>query len=270
MIGKNKVILITGGTKGIGLGVVRVFAKLGAKVYATYAWGDSLPQVESEFANYSLPPTFIQANISQEKDTVDLMGKIKEHSSHIDVFIHTVALAPIFRGEYKYKDLESCIKHSAWPLVSYTDIIKDTFNSYPHYIIALTSEGINTYLGTYDYVAATKSLMETLIKYIAARGNIRINALSPSWVDTEALELLFGKEFRDFMKIHAPKLWTTPEEIANVCVALTSGLMDSVSGQIIKVDKGQFFTDNIFEWYVNSKKSESGAPTFKSFYSSDT
>lgn len=243
-------VLITGGTKGIGLATTECFAKAGAKVYATYLWGDNVPELEQRFSDWDNKPIFIQADVSSEEDTKELMDVIEPRGTGIDVFISNAAFAPQFKENYKYKELITSIEHNVWPLVSYLDNIKSHFKSHPKYVVVTTSEGHRTFhVKNYDYVAISKTMLETLTSYINCRENIKINCVSPGMVDTEAFELVFGQPFQDFVKKHRPELMIKTEEVANVMLALCSGLMDAVSGQVIRVDNGRMFDDNAIKWH---------------------
>ncbi|EIS08347.1 putative short chain dehydrogenase domain protein [Yersinia pestis PY-48] len=116
-------------------------------------------------------------------------------------------------------------------------------------MVAITSEGHRScHITGYDYVAASKAVLETLTKYIGARENIIINCISPGVVDTEAFELVFGKKAQAFIRKFDPDFIVSPEAVGNVSVALCSGLMDAVRGQVITVDNGRMFTDNFTKW----------------------
>lgn len=64
-------------------------------------------------------------------------------------------------------------------------------------MVAITSEGHRScHITGYDYVAASKAVLETLTKYIGARENIIINCISPGVVDTEAFELVLARKHK--------------------------------------------------------------------------
>jgi len=247
---KNKTVLVTGGTKGIGLACVKAFSGMGAKVYGTYLWGDNLDQLEQDFSSHICPPTFIQADASDERQSEALITSISQEFRSIDILISNVAFAPQFKETYQYRELEASIQHNAWPLITYLELIKKAFSHHPKHVVALTSEGHRScHLDRYDYVAASKAVLESLVKYISAREEIIVNCISPGVVDTEAFDLVFGKNAQAFLKKHDPDFVIPAEDVANVAVALCSGLMDAVRGQIIKVDKGKMFTDTFLKWF---------------------
>lgn len=242
-------VLVTGGTKGIGRATVESFVKAGAKVYGTYFWGDNLDSLDQHFSKYANRPTFIRSDVRDEEATGRLIEAISHASRRIDVLVANAAFAPQFDGSYNLRALLDSIGHNAWPLVTYTNSIRSQFGEFPRYVVATTSEGHRScHIVGYDYVAASKALLEALTKYISARGEIIINCISPGLVDTEAFELIFGQKAQAVIRKFAPHLMVEPEAVGNVAVALCSGLMDSVRGQVITVDNGKLFTDNFTQW----------------------
>lgn len=246
---KDMVVLVTGGTKGIGLSVVELFSQAGATVYSTYLWGNNVNDLKERFSSYDNKPIFLRADVSDAEDTDKLIEKIKLESGRLDVFISNAAFASRFKERYSERDFINSIQYSAMPLFKYMDCMRKIFSRYPRYIVSLSSNGTDHYYEGYDYVAVSKSILEILTKYIGCREKININCVSPGLVDTEAFQSMFGEKMRTFMKTYAPAQWVEPIEIAKVIFSLCSGLMDAVSGQVIKVNKGQLFSDNSFTMY---------------------
>ena len=120
MQGQNA--LITGGTKGIGLSAAKYFAKAGAQVFLTYKWGSAdLEAIEREFQTglQARAPIFIQADVSREDDTKEVMAEIGRHSDFLDIFISNVgfALKTDNLSDYKKRSLYKTLDYSSWPMV---------------------------------------------------------------------------------------------------------------------------------------------------------
>lgn len=243
-------VLVTGGTKGIGRGTVESFAKTGATVYGTYLWDDNLDELQLHFSSYPNPPRFLCSDVSDEGEVARLAERIAAESDRIDVLILNAAFAPQFNNAYQLRQLVESIEHNAWPLVTYLKAIEQRFGQYPRYVVAMTSEGHRScHIPGYDYVAASKAVLEALCRYIGARDDaVIINCISPGVVDTEAFKMVFGERALAFMRTHKPHFVVTAEAVGGVAVALCTGLMDGVRGQVIKVDNGGLFTDNFSHW----------------------
>ena len=81
--------------------------------------------------------------------------------------------------------------------------------------------------------------------------DIRINVLRANPVETESLEATFGPQFAPFCKKwYADGFFIDPDEVADAAVALSSGLMDGVRGQVLLLDRGFGFSDNVVRLFT--------------------
>ena len=260
----GKVVLITGGTRGIGFETGLSFAKRGALCVLTYNWGehDEAYIYKCYEALGGLKPLIIQADVSKIEDTQALLAEIKAHASKIDVFISNVAVAASVKGfdDLSLKGLKQAISYSTWPMVGYTKEIYKVFGVYPKYIIGMSSTGPDHYSMGYDYVASSKSLMELFVKYLnyhLREHDVCINVVRSRAVKTKSLEDTFGKDLAEFVDKHMPNnFWIEPQEVAEAIVGLCSGYCDSISGETVMVDKGTTFFDNLMEIYNRSQKNK--------------
>lgn len=256
----KKTVLITGGTRGIGLSAALLFARLGAQCIITYRWGSEDEHTISDaFLKLgALAPILFQADAANTDDTERLLQSLKNDAGvhQIDVLISNVSSAAVISSfdDYSLRSLQKSIRYSAWPVVAYSKQIRATFNCYPKYIIAVSSTGPAHYTHGYDYVAFTKAVMETLCKYMADRlkhEQVRVHAVRSRAIKTKSLEDTFGQELFQFAQNLVPdSYWIQPEEVAGVIVMLCSGLLDAMNGQVITVDRGTSFFDNIMELYT--------------------
>jgi YD repeat-containing protein len=80
--------------------------------------------------------------------------------------------------------------------------------------------------------------------------DVRINIVRARMVRTESLRATFGQEFESFAeRFKLRGQFITSEEVANTILALCSGLLDGISGQVITVDRGASFFDNLMRVY---------------------
>lgn len=259
--GKN--VLVTGGTKGIGYATAREFARAGARLFLTYKWGSAdEDKIVKEFDDLGAPkPVFIQADASIEEDTEAIMEEIKKTSEEgVDIFINNVGFAArtMELKDYKKRSLFKTFEYSSWPIVDYTRKIEETFGRYPEYIVGISSDGPDHYYPGYDFVAASKALLEFLGRYLAAHlgpKGTKVNVLRFGMVNTESFGLIFGSEFFDYMEEQGlPKeMVLTPEECGKAVLALCSGLLDAVNGQVIQADYGLPFRDNTMNRFLSQK-----------------
>ena len=253
---RGKVVLITGATKGIGLGVGLAFGRRGANCTLTHKWGSTdEDEIRRQFAAVGAPePTILEADAGNAEDTAELLQTIQQQHQRLDVFVSNVAFAHVVTKlqDYQKRALLRSIEYSSWPTFAYLLKMKDVFGQYPRHVVTLSSIGPDAFTANYDFVAASKAVLETLCRYASHRlrpAGVRINVVRAGLVRTESLEATMGEECAPFVERFDPAMFVTVEEVAEAVVALCSGLLDSVSGQVLTVDHGVAFYDNIMRLY---------------------
>lgn len=244
----GKVVLITGGTMGIGLATGLAFGREGAHCTLTYRWGSAdEDEVRAQFAAEGAPePHLFQADVASDADTRSLLTAMRERHSVVDVFVSNVAAAtPIKRFEdYDKRALAWSIDATAWPMFGYLRAIHEVFSSYPRYVVGLSSAGADHFSAHYDFVAGCKSLLETLARYAACRlTGVNVNIVRGGPVLTESLRAVFGRDFEVYAeRLGLRETLLAPGEVAGAVLALCSGLLDGVNGQVLTVDRGMAFS----------------------------
>jgi NAD(P)-dependent dehydrogenase (short-subunit alcohol dehydrogenase family) len=254
---RGKSILITGGTMGIGLATGLAFARQGCRVTLTHKWGSAdEADLRRQFAEAgAAAPLIIAADAANDDDTDALLEQLKRECDAIDVFVSNVSMALIVRSvdDYSRRSLHRSIDYSAWPFFEYTRRIHGVFGRYPRYVIGLSSGGPDQFFVNYDFVAASKAVLEVMCRYLNCRladEDVRFNVVRARAVLTESLKATFGDEFEDFLaRANMTRDLVRPEEVANTILALCSGLMDGVSGQVLVVDRGGTFRDDLMRMF---------------------
>ncbi len=231
---EGKAVLITGGTMGIGLATGLAFGRHGAHCTLTHKWGTA---------------------DEVEEDTVALLEGMRRVHDRVEAFVSNVSVALVISGlqDYEKRSLFKSIEYSAWPLFAYTQRIKEIFGRYPRYVVGISSGGVDAVYKNYDFVAASKAVMETLCRYMSYQlfdEDVRLNVVRSRLVRTESLRATFGAAFVPFVERFIMERQFIPaEEVANAVLALCSGLLDGVRGQVIMVDRGTTFFDNVMRLY---------------------
>lgn len=243
-------MLITGGTAGIGRATGLAFARYGAAVVLTHRWGSADEErLCDEYAALGAPsPRIIEADASRPEDTEQLMRRLADEVQGIDVLISNVCVAPRIEAlaEHSERALLNTLDYSSWPLIGYLQGIDRHFGALPPHVVVSSSDGADVHYPGYAYVALSKAVLETFVRYLAVslrpRGVV-VNALRSRMVVTEGLADMFGRGIHDLAE-KFQELAVPPEEVADTTVALCSGKLDGVSGQVVVVDRGARFLDN--------------------------
>lgn len=241
----NKTVLITGGTQGAGRAIALEFARLGATTVLTYKWGTADEEaLRADFEAAGGPrPILLRADVGEAADSRAVIEHIAGLGQGLHAIISNVAFGPPVHSvdALDRRDLERAIRYSAWPVVDLLQASADVLGGYPRYLLGISSNGGDVCLPGYDYVGAAKAVMETLGRYLALRlrsKGVRINMLRPGYFETHSMEQIFGPKRIARFRERGQGLAMDPAGVGKACVAFCSGLLDSVTGQVINVDEG--------------------------------
>ncbi len=240
-----KNVIVTGGTRGLGKAIGLEFARAGAQVFLTHRWDSAdQDQLRAEFrAQGYLEPYIVESDAGDADATRALMSFVRDHTGSLDVIVSNVAFSKIVHDldDLKKNALDLSLSYSAWPLVELVKAARDVFGDFPRYVIAISSDGADVCHEGYDLAGVSKAVLETLCRYLALRlkpHGVRVNAVRPGFLDTQSSRATFGDDTVDIAEKQVNGLFIDPSSVARVCVALCSGLMDAVTGQVLVADEG--------------------------------
>ncbi len=241
----NKVVLITGGSRGIGRATAIKFAQRGGYcVVINYKSNENEAQkVISEIKKYKCPTLAIKADISKESEIDRLVSTCIDKFGRIDVLINNAGI--VYDREFediKYEESLEIVKTNMLaPLFLSQKIAPYMIKQGSGCIINISStSGMYDFNpGTADY-AMTKLALQSLTKDLSMKyaPTIRVNAVAPGWVNTDMnadLPIDFVKS--ETQKYHMGR-WAEPEEIADAIIYLASDNATYMTGHVLVLDGG--------------------------------
>ena len=237
----GKSVLVTGGSRGIGRGIVRRFAELGAARLAIgYLRNDrAAEETAEEVRARGAEPLLLRGNLGDPGKVAALLERV----GPLDVIVSNAAtgvIRPVLELEEKHWDWT--MNANARALLT---LVRSAAARMSHSgsIVAISSLGSGRALDDYAVVGVSKAAIEALVRYLAvelAPRGIRVNAVSAGLVETGALDH-FSR--RDEMLAHyrrrtpAGRL-VEPDDVADVVCFLASPGARMIHGQTVVVDGG--------------------------------
>ena len=238
---KNKKILITGATGGIGYSLVKKFYEQGSIILATGTNENKLNQLQKEFKEIKVKPFKLDKHSEIEK----FIDSCHSELGVIDVLINNAGITldnlSIRLADENWKKVIDINLNSTFLMCKHT--IKKMLKNKKGKIINITSIVAHTgNLGQANYAASKAGIIgfskSLAIEY--ARKNININCISPGFIKTEMTDSI-NEEFKKKLisKIPSGDLGKG-EDVAHCAVFLGSEMSEYITGETIHVNGGMY------------------------------
>lgn len=242
---ENKVVIVTGGTSGIGLATAKAFSQQGAFVFITGRRKDALDAAIKEIGGRV---TGVQADMSKLVDIDRLYDAVQQKHAQIDVVFanagggEMAALGAITEEHYQ-KTFDTNVKGTLFTVQKALPLLRDGAS-----IILTSSTTSISRTPAFSVYSATKAAVRNFARnwiLDLKDRHIRVNAVSPGLTDTAGLNELFGNgESAENTKNYLSSLVPAgrigqPEEIAKAVLFLASDEASFVNGIELFVDGGQ-------------------------------
>lgn len=241
---KDKVAIVTGGTRGIGRAIALKLADHGANIVINYRNSDKeAEELKAILEEKGVKVLTVKCDISNFEDSKNLMDKCKEVFGKMDILVNNAGITKdtlIMRMQEEdfdnvidvnLKGTFNCAKHAS------AIMLKQRFGK----IINMTSVvGIAGNAGQVNYAASKAGvigLTKSLAKELGSRG-ITVNAVAPGFINTDMTASLSEKVKEEASKNIPLKRLGDPEDVANLVGFLASDAANYITGQVINVDGG--------------------------------
>jgi NAD(P)-dependent dehydrogenase (short-subunit alcohol dehydrogenase family) len=242
----GRIAVVTGGSRGIGLGMARGLARAGASLGLWSRDASSCERAAAELRGYGVDVLGIGCDVSREDDVVRATRATLDHFGRIDVGIANA-------GYGRSADaLKLALDEWRRLLATNLDGAFLTFRELARHMVEREGGGklvaissISAISGTphQPHYAAGKAGIEALVRSFAvrlARHDIQVNAVQPGWIVTDATRRAVENErFNDVILRRTPaRRWGDPDDLAGIAVYLASDASRYHTGDTMRIDGG--------------------------------
>ncbi|MBF0780892.1 MULTISPECIES: 3-oxoacyl-[acyl-carrier-protein] reductase [unclassified Granulicatella] len=239
---KDKVIFISGSSRGIGLGIARIFAQNGAHVVLN-GRKEIASDIIQELENYGVKVRVLLGDVSSFEETKRMIATIKDEFGRLDILVNN---AGITRDQLLLRMSEEDFDDV------YAINLKGTFNLTKHAIALMLKQKSGTIInitsvvglagnaGQVNYASSKAGIIgltKATAKEVAARG-ITCNAIAPGYIKTEMTQQLSEKTKESIIQSIPARSIGTVDDIAQAALYLAQAKY--VTGQVLSVNGGMY------------------------------
>lgn len=238
---KNKKVLITGATGGIGNSLVKKFNEMGAIILASGTNDEKISKLKKDFPNIQTQ----KFKLDQHEEIESFVDKVNEKIDGIDILVNNAGITldnlSIRLQNENWKKVIDINLTASFLMCKY--VIKKMIKKKYGKIINITSVvGHTGNLGQSNYSASKAGIIgfskSLAIEY--GRKNININCVSPGFIKTEMTDKI-NEEFKKKLieKIPSGRLGSV-EDVSNSVIFLASDMSNYINGETIHVNGGMY------------------------------
>ncbi len=242
---KDQVVIVTGGTRGIGAAITKAFLEANAKVVATYLNNDQKArEFQLSLDEQRRGQLFLRKfDVSNKDDVSSFYNYVNENFPKVHILINNAglrkdAVCALMKDEEWQQVLD--INLTGTFLMSRGIIPLFMKNRYGRIINMSSIGAILALQGQCNYSAskaAQISLAKCLAKELAKKG-ITVNSICPGFIETELLEGLSQEQLNEYKKQIPMKRIGTTQEVADAVLFLSSKNASYITGASIEITGG--------------------------------
>jgi len=249
---RGKVVLITGGGRGIGAGIARRFAEAGASVVISYVQAEEAAQeVVEKIQAKGGQGIALRADVTLAADVEQLISRTVERQGRLDVLVNNAGVYPLSplleMADEEWEQVLAanltgthfCTQRAARTMIELSAKWDD--DECGSAIINISSIEATSPTFSHSHYTAAKAGVEQYTRNAAlelAGKGIRVNAVAPGLIDRPGLAQVWPEGVRRWQERVPLARLGTPEDIADACIFLASPLARWVTGVTLTVDGG--------------------------------
>ena len=241
---EEKVVLVTGGSRGIGKEVAMKFAKEGYNVVTNYVSDKTDKEgLKKEFENNNVKALVLKADVSKTEDVENLVKQAIDTFGKIDVLVNNAGITrDNLLMRMPEEDFDKVIETNLKGTFLVTKAVtKYMMKKRQGSIINLSSVvGVAGNAGQSNYSASKAGIIgitKSVAKELASR-NIRANAVAPGFIETDMTNVL-SDTVKETIHNQIPlKRMGNAKEVAELIYFLGSEKSSYITGQVINIDGG--------------------------------
>ena len=241
---EGKVAIITGGSRGIGRGIAKIFAQQGANVAFTYSSSvTEANQLEEELKTFGVKVKGYQSNAADFNQCEQLVEEVVKDFGTVDILINNAGITKdTLLMRMSEEDFDKVIQVNLKSVFNMNKAAKKIMlKQRKGSIINISSVvGVQGNAGQANYAASKAGILGFTKSVALEMGsrNIRCNAIAPGFIETEMTAALKPEIVEGWRNAIPLKRGGQPEDVANACVFLASDLSSYITGQVLRVDGG--------------------------------
>ncbi|MBE50170.1 MAG: 3-oxoacyl-[acyl-carrier-protein] reductase [Flavobacteriales bacterium] len=241
---KNKNVIITGASRGIGKGIAELLSSHGANIAFTYRSSDDQAKIlERKLLEGGNRVIGFKTDASDFDSTNLFVDEVLKEFNSIDVLINNAGITKDgLLMRMSEQDFDNVMKVNMKSVFNMTkSVLKPMLKQRSGSIINMSSVvGVKGNAGQANY-SASKAAINGFTKSTALElgsRNIRCNAIAPGFIETEMTESLAEDQIKEWRNLIPLKRGGTVNDVANVTLFLASDMSSYVTGQVIHVCGG--------------------------------
>jgi len=241
---KDKVVIVTGGARGIGRACCEVFADLGADIVFTYNHSEKeAAGLKKELEGRKAAVLALKADVRDYAQCKNVISETVNKFKKIDILVNNAGIirdkALVMMEPADWQDVIDTNLNGTFNMTR--SAIYTLLKQKAGCIINISSVSGMTGLARQTNYSASKAgiigFTKALAKEVAAY-NIRVNVVCPGFIETDMLSALKDEIKAEIVKGIPLKRMGSPEDIAYACAFLASDKAGYITGEAMKIDGG--------------------------------